>query len=229
MLRRLGKFLYLLMGIYATLLLLVNTDFKSFKLDTSNWMEYVLVVLFYALLVIFWSMVKKANEHEIIQATNTDDLSGLSNAMHFFRVLEAEIDRSERRDYNLSIMLVDVDYFHRYNQVHGVKDGNRVLRNLGKIIKKSTRKYDSGFRFGNDEFSIILPETDRIQAKMISERLRETFTNSFGGELGLSIGVATLDKNDSVDRMLQKSQIAMEDARRGGGNRTRAYIERGQI
>lgn len=229
MLYRLGKYLYLIMGIYAGLILFVNTDITTFKLDTSKWIDYVFLLLFYFLLMVFWKTVKKAHEYETQKAVSQDDLTGLATTGHFFKVLGAEIDRSRRRSYNLSTLLLDIDYFHRYNQVHGIKDGNRVLKTLGTIIKKSTRKYDSGFRFGNDEFAIILPETDRIQAKMISERLRESFANSFGGDLGLSIGVASFDKEDDVDRMLQKSQAAMEDARRGGGNRTRAYIERGQL
>ena len=104
-----------------------------------------------------------------------------------------------------------------------------VLSYMGQLIRSSTRKYDSGFRFGNDEFALIFPETDKSQARIVAERLRERFFNQFNGELGLSIGITELDDGDNVDRIVRKAEAAMQEARRNGGNRTRAYIERGQL
>jgi diguanylate cyclase (GGDEF)-like protein len=223
------RLLIVLMVIYATLFLLANFDFKTMMLATDNWIEYVLLVLFYILLFQFWSMARRVCQQNVLRASITDSLSSLFNSQHFFRTLEAEIDRSRRKGHGLSAMLVDIDYFHRYNQTHGLRVGDRVLRRIGEIVRSSTRKYDTGFRFGNDDFALILPETDRMESRIIGERLRETFESLYGGELALSIGVATLDENDDVDRLLRKAELAMEEARRGGGNRTRTYIERGQI
>ncbi len=227
--QKLTRTLLLLMAVFAVLFVLSNIDFKTLSVNTGNWIEYILIVLFFTLLLQFWKMVRKVHKQEIIKATITDSLSLLFNSQHFFRTLEAEIDRSKRRSHNLSILYLDIDYFHRYNQNHGLREGDRVLRYLGDLIRSATRKYDTAFRFGNDEFALILPETDRMQGRIISERIRESFFNNYGGELGLSIGVASLDEPDNVDRMVRKAESAMEEARRGGGNRIRAYIERGQL
>lgn len=227
--KKLQQFLALLMIIYAFLFLLVNFDFKTNQFSTDNWIEYVLLIMFYILLLQFWLMVRRVSSEQINQATITDATSGLYTAHHFFTTLGAEIDRSRRKVGNLSLLLMDIDYFHRFNESHGVKAGNRVLRYLGQIIVNSTRMYDSGFRFGSDNFALLLPETDRVQAREIAERLREAFSNNFKGELGLSIGVASFDEKDNVDRMIRKAEIAMDESRRGGGNRTRGYVERGMV
>ncbi|RJO67485.1 MAG: GGDEF domain-containing protein [Myxococcales bacterium] len=226
---KLEKVLYLLMGFYALLFVLANFDFATLQLDLSNWVQFLLVILFFVLILQFWKVAKRLHAEEVTRASITDSLSLLFNSRHFFRTLEGEIDRSRRKAHPLSALYLDIDYFHRYNETHGLKAGDRVLRFIGDLIRNSTRKYDAGFRFGNDEFALILPETDRMQGRIIAERLRESFFNQFGGELALSIGVASLEDNDNVDRMVRKAEAAMEDARRGGGNRIRAYIDRGQI
>jgi len=226
---RYERHLILLLVVFAVLFLLVNTDFKELRVDLDNWIEYVLVVLFDGLLFYFWRQTAKAYREEIKEASATDPLSELYNAHHFFKTLDAEADRSKRREHSLSILFMDIDYFHRYNQQHGLEAGNKVLRFVGELIRNSTRKYDSGFRFGNDEFSLLLPETDRIQARMIGERIRESFFNHFGGELGLSVGAAMFEEGDTVDKIVRKAQMAMQEARRSGGNRVRSFIDRGEM
>ncbi len=226
---RLKKALWLLLFVFGVMYVVCGVELKQGRLIGDNWIQYVLVGLFFALLLQFWALAERVHRQEILKASITDGFSMLFNSSHFFKMLEAEIERSRRRNHPLSAVYLDVDYFQRYNQVHGLKAGNRVLAYAGQLIKDSTRSYDSGFRFGNDEFALIFPETDRSQARVVAERLRERFFNQFGGELGFSIGIAELDGEDNVDRMVRKAEAAMQEARRNGGNRTRAYVERGQL
>lgn len=226
---RMQRLLIILMVIYAVLFFLANLDFATLRLNTDNWIQYVLLVLFFILLWQFWVMARQSCRERVIQASITDTLSGLYNSPHFFRTLEAEIDRSRRKSRQLTALLIDIDYFHRYNQTRGLKQGDDVLSRLGEIIRTSTRRYDSGFRLGKDEFTVILPETDRNEGRVIGERLREAFAGFYSGELSLSIGMASYEPGDDVDRLLRKAELAMEEARRGGGNRTRGYVERGQL
>ncbi len=110
-----------------------------------------------------------------------------------------------------------------------MKAGDEVLAHMGEILTGMTRKYDIGFRFGNDEFVVLLPETDKVQARFIAERIGEAFGRTYEGSLSLSMGIAQWIEEDSVDTLLRKAEEAMNEARRGGGNLIRTHIDRGQV
>ena len=226
---KLQRLFLVLLAVFLFLFVLSNFNFVTFSINLDNWIEYVLIVLFYILLFQFWKMVQRYHQQEVLQASITDPLSKLYNSQHFFSILEAEIERSRRHNRPVSSLYLDIDYFHRYNETRGLKAGDKVLAFLGELILNSTRKYDSGFRFGNDEYGLVLPETDRTGARIIAERIRDGFAQTYRGEVSLSVGIATLDDQDNVDRMVRKCEAAMDEARRGGGDRIRAYIERGQL
>ncbi len=182
-------------------------------------------VLFAGVLLSLRKNTNKALETAMV----TDPQSLMYNSAHFYSTVEAEIDRSKRRDYTFSIIYSDIDYFHRYNEENGMKAGDDVLAHMGEMLAGMTRKYDIGFRFGNDEFVVLLPETDKVQARFIAERIGEAFGRAYEGSLSLSIGIAQWIEGDTVDSLLRKAEESMNDARRGGGNLIRTHIDRGQV
>ncbi|HSG05016.1 MAG TPA: sensor domain-containing diguanylate cyclase, partial [Nitrospiria bacterium] len=103
----------------------------------------------------------------------TDELTGLYNHRHFRKQLNLEINRAERYRRSASLMMIDIDYFKQYNDANGHIKGNEVLKNLGRILKDVSREVDIVARYGGEEFAIIMPETERKEAQILSERVRK--------------------------------------------------------
>jgi diguanylate cyclase (GGDEF)-like protein len=101
----------------------------------------------------------------------TDDVTSLYNSRHLYQVLEMEINRSERFGYPFSCLFVDLDRFKRVNDTYGHLVGSRVLRAFGEIVRDELRKIDYIFRYGGDEFVILLPQTPKDSAITVAERL----------------------------------------------------------
>lgn len=109
----------------------------------------------------------------IHELTITDDTTGLFNARHFKSMLESEIYRSARYDYEFSLVFVDLDFFKRVNDRFGHVVGSKLLAAVSRLIKKELRLIDSAFRYGGDEFLLLLPQTSKQNALIVVRRLRE--------------------------------------------------------
>ena len=157
----------------------------------------------------------------------TDGLTGLYNHRHFRQQLNLEISRAGRYSRSLSLMMIDIDYFKRYNDTNGHLKGNEVLKDLARILKDMSREVDIVARYGGEEFAIIMPETERRKAKMLSERLRKKieshpFENGRkqpNKKLTISIGVASCPENASkAAQLIETADKALYEAKRGGRN-----------
>ena len=220
---------YVLLLAVITLFIIGRTGFDPFSFSVEYPLSLGAFIAMVVLYVYTLNSIKNAGEEELSAARITEPLSGLYNSTHFFSCMEGEIDRSVRNNYTFSLIYMDIDYFQRYNQDQGLKEGDKVITRLGELMTGVTRKYDLGFRFGNDEFAMVLPETDKIKSRIIAERIRNSFQLAYDGKLSLSIGISEWEKGDDVDRMLRKAETAMNEARRGGGNKIRAHIDRGPL
>ena len=170
---------------------LVNVDMKHF----TDQEEFFLQSLCdYAAIAI-----ENARSVEKIQElTITDDCTGLYNARHLYKTLEAEVYRSARFGYEFTVLFIDLDHFKQVNDTHGHLVGSKLLAEIGYLIKAQLRLIDYAFRYGGDEFVILLPQTPKDAALVVARRLRDTLrTTLFCQEEGLnlnvraSIGVAT--------------------------------------
>ncbi len=112
---------------------------------------------------------------KIQELTITDDCTGLFNARHLYKTLEAEVYRSARFGYEFSIIFIDLDHFKKVNDTHGHLVGSRLLNEIGYAIKANLRLIDSAFRYGGDEFVVLLPQTGKDAALLVARRLRDTF------------------------------------------------------
>ncbi|SLM29896.1 Signal transduction family protein (GGDEF domain protein) [Desulfamplus magnetovallimortis] len=115
-------------------------------------------------------MIKKLEELAV-----TDGLTGLYNQRHFYDQLNTEIERHMRYHAPLSLMLFDIDCFKQFNDTYGHIEGDKVIVSLAKVTKSCMRSLDTAYRYGGEEFTVILPETDLRQAAIVGERLRATF------------------------------------------------------
>lgn len=154
----------------------------------------------------------------------TDGLTGIFNSRHFYRQLEIEIDRFNRHPHPLSLLLIDIDHFKKYNDRHGHLDGDNVLRKTADLIVSCMRKMDSAYRYGGEEFTVILPETDCSSAMHVARRIRQTIEDHFLSvpyrqKITVSIGITEYAADDSLTGFIHRADNAMYEAKAAGRNR----------
>ncbi len=156
----------------------------------------------------------------------TDDLTKLFNARHFYKRLPIEIDRANRYEHALTLLMLDIDFFKAYNDNYGHLEGNAVLMRLGQTIRKRLRGPDSAYRYGGEEFTVILPETDGASAQNVASRLSaavaaEIFHPAKDTTVGItvSIGIAQYRPQESMDTFIKRADMAMYASKQSGRNR----------
>lgn len=155
----------------------------------------------------------------------TDSLTGLFNSRHLRERLQVEVERAQRYQRPLALLVLDCDNFKRINDTHGHLEGDKVLQQLARIISGGMRRTDSGYRYGGEEFVVLLPETDLAAAVQLAERLREQFaaatvTTETAAELRctVSIGVAELNAGESGEDLVRCADEACYAAKGRGKN-----------
>ena len=161
------------------------------------------------------------------ELTVVDDLTTLYNFRYFSRKLAGEIMRAERYHLPLSIIMIDIDWFKRCNDTYGHLFGNRVLQGLAARIKECVREVDVVCRYGGEEFAVILPQTEKGDARMIGERIRRTvesdeFLTDGGGapvKITVSLGIASFPENGRTSKdLIAKVDQALYLAKGRGKN-----------
>ncbi len=157
-----------------------------------------------------------------------DGLTGIYNHRYLFDYLIKEFANYIRHKQSLSCILMDIDYFKLFNDNFGHKQGDMVLQGVAKILEECVREGDIVARYGGEEFVAVLPKTDKKSALVVAERLRSTIEGyEFPGKVAkgqvtVSIGVATADKNeiyDTAQELVDAADGAMYNAKKNGRNR----------
>lgn len=161
-----------------------------------------------------------------------DEKTNLYNYRHFKEHLIMEIERSKRTGDQVTIAMIDIDHFKRYNDEHGHIAGDRVLEQLAAVITDQCRASDMPSRFGGEEFSVLFPRTGTETAMRISERLRQVICaepiahekEQPEGRLTVSIGIASFPQ-DATDwyTLINNADRALYHAKSGGRNRVCAF------
>ncbi|HZP17609.1 MAG TPA: sensor domain-containing diguanylate cyclase [Terriglobales bacterium] len=162
---------------------LVNVDMANFTHEEEFFLQ---ALCDYAAIAI-----ENARAVEKIQElTITDDCTGLYNARHLYKTLETEVYRSARFGYEFSVLFIDLDHFKQVNDTHGHLVGSKLLAEIGYLIKAQLRLIDFAFRYGGDEFVVLLPQTGKDQALVVAHRLRDSLRAScFCKDEGLNLNV----------------------------------------
>jgi len=163
------------------------------------------------------------------QQAHVDGLTGLANRRRFDQVLESECSRAGRGGHPLSLLLIDVDYFKRYNDRYGHLAGDDCLRLVAKAIESSVRRpSDLPARYGGEEFAVVLPMTAREGALLMAERIRESIAqlavahvDAGCGHITASIGTATTmaTRADEGPALIAAADRALYQAKAQGRNR----------
>jgi len=160
----------------------------------------------------------------IYDSSLKDELTRLYNRRALEEFAPKEAARAQRYNHALSIVLVDIDNFKLINDIYGHQTGDHVLRTIGRILRIETRKNDYSFRYGGEEFLILLPETDHTQAQIVAEKLRRviertTLLPSNREVCTASFGVSEYAEGENWEDSIKRADKALYKAKRRGRNR----------
>ena len=163
---------------------------------------------------------KVALERQLKRLAVTDDLTGLHNQRDLFEQLPREMERAKRAGSACSLCLFDLDGFKEYNDTHGHLAGDRLLGTVGAVVSRTIRaKTDRAFRYGGDEFVLLLPHTRRAEAQVLVDRLRRAVSQALAGAVGFSAGIAEYSPGMESRDFIEAADRLMYRAKRNGGNR----------
>lgn len=171
-----------------------------------------------------------SRNREIQVLVITDKLTGLYNRNYLTTVIDDEIVRSQRSNDPLTAMMIDLDDFKLVNDTYGHAYGDKLLSNLGIMLRRTLRKCDRAFRYGGEEFVALLPGTDMTMAWILAERIRKTYENepiAVETKDGvqktifqtMSIGLAAYRKGMTHSALLEQADAAVYKAKSEGKNK----------
>jgi diguanylate cyclase len=158
----------------------------------------------------------------------TDPLTQLANRKFFDTSLEHAIADARAKNEPLSLMMTDIDHFKNFNDSFGHLTGDQVLRLVAMSVKQNVKGQDTAARYGGEEFAIVLPNTvlrsaitvaDHIRRAVMTKELMKRSTGEHLGRVTISVGVATLHKNDTMQSLIERTDNCLYAAKRHGRNR----------
>ncbi|NOX33235.1 MAG: diguanylate cyclase [Deltaproteobacteria bacterium] len=156
----------------------------------------------------------------------TDALTGLYNSRHFFSQIKTEIKRYNRYSRALSLLILDIDFFKKYNDTWGHLEGDKVLMQIGKTINSCMRSMDTAYRYGGEEFAILLPETGVKKACVVGARIKDNISSQvFEPEPGkkrsitVSIGATELLEGEDFRAFITRTDKALYKSKDTGRNK----------
>ncbi|SHJ12415.1 diguanylate cyclase (GGDEF) domain-containing protein [Desulfatibacillum alkenivorans DSM 16219] len=164
----------------------------------------------------------------------TDGLTKLYNSRHFYETLDVEIRRARRYGRPLSLLLFDIDKFKNFNDTYGHIEGDRALARIARAVQDCIRLTDTAFRYGGEEFTVLMPETDEEEAlgvgQRVCEEVRDLVHRADAEEvhLTISVGVTQCTPGEDLADMVKRVDEAMYKAKRAGGNQVAALSAPGR-
>lgn len=168
----------------------------------------------------------KSENHKLKDQVQTDNLTGLYNKKKLKNDLEQLINQYIRHRTPFSLVMIDIDHFKYINDTFGHETGDKILENIGDICKNKKRQEDGAYRYGGEEFCLVLPNTPEIEAKKATERLKEYLSNcSFENlpQVKISGGVTSYREGETACDLIRRADKAMYEAKRKGRNRILTY------
>ncbi len=166
-------------------------------------------------------LIEAQKLQSIAQTSLTDSLTSLYNKKTFEKRLESEMRRTHRYKRDLSLILFDIDHFKIFNDTYGHPTGDMLLSRLGQLILENLRESDTAFRYGGEEFAIILVETEKNSAFRYAQRFRQLVekTNFENLTITISVGCSQmLNRKDTPSSLIQRTDRALYKARQQGRN-----------
>ncbi len=175
----------------------------------------------------------EAKNRVLDNLANLDGLTGIYNHRYFQNILDQEISRSLRHTTQISLLLIDIDHFKKFNDTYGHQTGDFVLKEFSRILQENIRKYDTLARYGGEEFVIVLPETAAEDALAVAEKLRSAIdsaaltdnreTYHVTASFGMACTKPSVEDNFSKSGFISRADEALYEAKEKGRNQVVAY------
>jgi len=191
----------------------------------------LLVSLAASIIIIFLvSIIISGYQKRLEAMATTDKLTGTANRQIFNALFKQASTHSKRNKLPLSVIMLDIDYFKKINDEHGHPAGDQVLKEFSETIKRIIRESDSIFRWGGEEFLILLPDSNIKAAHKLADKIRltvENMTVTFSGKpitTTISAGVAGITDTDTADDLILRADKALYTAKENGRNRVESAV-----
>jgi len=168
----------------------------------------------------------RESESRFRELSIVDDLTRLYNFRHFYFQLKIELDRANRYEQPLTLLLLDLDNFKAFNDAYGHVEGDQVLIRFGQVFKRCLRKTDFAYRYGGEEFTILMPMTTSAGGAIVAERIRtefkkEKFSPAPGQEVHMtvSVGLAQYKAQEKINAFVHRVDQLMYQGKKNGKDR----------
>ncbi|MCS5421363.1 MULTISPECIES: GGDEF domain-containing protein [Psychrilyobacter] len=176
--------------------------------------------------VVFDITKEVMQEKYLDKLASYDELTELHNRRKGMLLLEEQIEKSKGDNIPFSVVMMDIDHFKKINDTYGHSYGDEILKEISQVLKNNLRDHDIVFRHGGEEFIYCLPKTDKEEAFLVSERIRQSILKKFKNyekngcrHVTASFGIATfLDDGDSVHHLINRADHAMYKVKTSGRN-----------
>ena len=181
--------------------------------------SFDIIIKFLFLFAVFIGLInERINKYNIKMAVS-DQLTSLYNRQYFYGELENILTHSEEHKLLISLVIIDVNDFKMINDKYGHFQGDRILTEIGALIKKHIRKGDIAARYGGDEFVILLPDADKNKAKDFCRQLQEAIRDNITNGVTVSVGFATYPNDgESMENLFHAADMAMYQAKMRKGD-----------
>lgn len=168
-------------------------------------------------------MVSEKAYRRLLQINRLDPLTQTLNKAALNEELEREINRSQRYDHPLSVLMIDIDNFKIVNDTQGHLAGDEILKNVASVVRASLRTTDTLARFGGDEFTVILTETSQKAALPIAQRTADLINQVLPKGCSVSVGMASFQEGDTLMSLVSRADKALYQAKSSNGNSVRSH------
>jgi diguanylate cyclase (GGDEF)-like protein len=171
-------------------------------------------------LLVIW-LIRRYVHNSLEHWAHYDTLTNLLNRYAYNKILETELNRAQRYQHPLTLILADIDHFKTINDTYGHRDGDLVLSQLADVLRANIRQPDQAARIGGEEFAVIAPDTNLAQGQQLAERLRQHIqVHDFPGmrTVTISLGVAECLPDESPDTFFRRADQALYQAKNAGRN-----------
>lgn len=230
---------------FMNLLTKIEEDAKIYEIKANAkhkksvaYRNTILILIFLVSLIVFFWVLRRiiSSEEELHKLSTTDGLTGISNRRCFDQRLSMELKRGKRTKKPISLLLIDIDYFKKYNDTYGHQIGDDCLKNIATEINNiAHRATDFAARYGGEEFVIILTNTDEAGAKLIANQLIGNIralkiphtASEIESFVTISIGIATTSPSKDIEpsQLIKAADSALYSAKEGGRNRCVLFKE----
>lgn len=180
--------------------------------------SFAIAQLMYSIGAILLATDRLAMENQ--RQAHFDHLTGIHNRRALLQYCEEELARAARTGRGAALLMMDIDHFKQINDNHGHQHGDNVLRHFARQVSALLSPPSRLGRYGGEEFVLMLPETDHVNALALAESIHKTLDSGHPFDCKLSIGMTTWQAGDTIETMLARADSALYTAKNGGRNQT---------